>query len=482
VLLGCVGLPAEAATRTTGTVAAGTRFETSYYVQQSDAAGPTVMIVGGVHGDEPAGACAADQIRCWPIVRGKIIVLPKANVVALRAHKRFTPGEGRSLANLNRNFSKADEHTPPRGPLAEDIWKLVLQQKPDWLVDLHEAGGFHRLTAETVGSTILACFTAGANQAVPFLLKAINDTIDDEEKKFLVFRQPRDTTLARAAGTHLGINAMILETTIKDQRLSLRTRQHRILVHALLSYLQVLDPRVTPDRMTDRENPTGRVWVALYDGGGSGFRAVPRLTGILAGDKTAAAIVVGPPEIRHGALQQFAAAVFAGGIGSQQAESLGPAGRQQVQQFVERGGGYVGISGGASLATSGFDWGLKILDAKTVGKQWRRGKEVVKIELTPPGREILGHRTGPLDVFYHNGPILTPAGSDHLAGYTPLALFRSELSEGDAPKGLMLNSPAIVCGRCGKGRVLCISPRPELTAGLEPLVLRAVQWAAGKND
>ena len=38
-----------------GKIAAGTEWETEFYVVDSGIAGPTVLIVGGVHGNEPAG-------------------------------------------------------------------------------------------------------------------------------------------------------------------------------------------------------------------------------------------------------------------------------------------------------------------------------------------------------------------------------------------------------------------------------------------
>ncbi|MFM8468785.1 MAG: hypothetical protein ACKODH_02260 [Limisphaerales bacterium] len=44
----------------------------------------------------------------------------------------------------------------------------------------------------------------------------------------------------------------------------------------------------------------------------------------------------------------------------------------------------------------------------------------------------------------------------------------------------MVNSPAIVAGNCGKGRVLVSSPHPEQTPGLEHFVPKAVRWVAGK--
>ena len=62
--------------QTGGTLGSGTPWETNYYVRTSDRAGPTVVITGGIHGDEPAGAAAAEQIRHWPIECGTLVVLP----------------------------------------------------------------------------------------------------------------------------------------------------------------------------------------------------------------------------------------------------------------------------------------------------------------------------------------------------------------------------------------------------------------------
>ena len=49
-----------------GFLAKGTKWETPVFQRDSGAAGPTVFITGGVHGNEPAGARAAEQIRHWP--------------------------------------------------------------------------------------------------------------------------------------------------------------------------------------------------------------------------------------------------------------------------------------------------------------------------------------------------------------------------------------------------------------------------------
>ena len=42
----------------------------------------------------------------------------------------------------------------------------------------------------------------------------------------------------------------------------------------------------------------------------------------------------------------------------------------------------------------------------------------------------------------------------------------------------MVNTPAIIGGKVGKGRVLSLSPHPESSQDLGLLVARAIQWAA----
>ena len=47
-----------------GLIAKGTEWEIPYYQRDSGIEGPIVFITGGVHGNEPAGARAAEPTRC----------------------------------------------------------------------------------------------------------------------------------------------------------------------------------------------------------------------------------------------------------------------------------------------------------------------------------------------------------------------------------------------------------------------------------
>jgi predicted deacylase/putative intracellular protease/amidase len=476
LLLACVA--ALTSDQPAGRIAGGTPAATPWFVQDSGVAGPTVMVMGGVHGDEPAGAAAADQIRHWPVTRGKLIVVPRANLTALAAGKRLMPGVRTNLANLNRNFPAKGEPDAARGELAAELWAFARGQKPAWLVDLHEGVGTRGGGSKSVGSSVIVFPAPETDAAAAIMLAAVNASITNYTNRFVQLRRPVAGSLARAAGERLGAHAMILETTTRNQPLSKRVRQHRVMVHALLEHLNMVDPSVTVDQITAPPRAPGEKRVALYDAGGSSGAGVPRVSEQLSRETNVTLALVGPEDIRGGVLGQFDVVMFTGGSGSQQAAALEESGRAQVKQFVENGGGFIGICAGAYLPCAGFSWGVKILDAKTKSPKWQRGNGTVKIELTDEGRAIFGDLKGTFDCRYAQGPILMPAQAAAVPDYETLAFFRTELAENDTPKGIMIDSPAIVAGRFGKGRVLAISPHPEQTAGLEQFVPRAVTWVA----
>ena len=97
------------------------------------------------------------------------------------------------------------------------------------------------------------------------------------------------------------------------------------------------------------------------------------------------------------------------------------------------------------------------------------------MELTPAGAAMLGGPTN-VDVLYHQGPVVGPANATNLPPYEVLAYFRTEVASNNTPAGIMINSPAIFAGQFKSGKVVCISPHPEQTAGLEYIVPQAIHW------
>jgi predicted deacylase len=493
MVLAAMVMPAAAAGRSVQPVAPGTPWETSCYIQDSGHPGPVVLLVGGICGDEPAGAYAVDEIRHWPITRGKLIALPRANLAGLKAATRLVPRIAASLADLDRDFpalwcrrlacdSPAGETPAPQAGLAASIWQLVGDFRPDWVVDLHDPAGPRQSNpsaVKIVGNIIRIGRGPEAEAAGSAMRAAVNATVAEADERFVCSGRPVPGSLAYAAGNLLGARSVVVETNSGEEPLALRIRQHRIMVHALLARLGMIDQSVSVEWITDREPPRRQVRLAIYAGPGT-RKGMRHLSWSMEKLKDAVVVPVGPEEIDAGVLSQFNVVLFPGGSGTRQGEALGGTNRQQLRQFIQGGGGYIGICAGAYLATTDFPWSLRIIDAKTYTKEWKRGRGVVAMEITGPGREILGREPGHdvVQVRYHNGPILVPAHCPGLDDFQTLAYFRGEVAEGDAPKGVMIDSPAIVAGSFGRGRVVCFSPHPDQTKGLEELVRGAVRWAA----
>jgi predicted deacylase len=102
------------------------------------APGPTLLLLGGVHGDEYEGPVAIR--RLWQglepgALRGRVIALPELNAPAVRAGSRVSPLDGQ---NLNRAFP-GDRDGGPTAMLAHLV-AACLMPVADAVVDLHSGG------------------------------------------------------------------------------------------------------------------------------------------------------------------------------------------------------------------------------------------------------------------------------------------------------------------------------------------------------
>jgi len=326
------------------------------------------------------------------------------------------------------------------------------------------------------GNSLVFCPVPEIRKAACKMVETLNADIRSEDRKFILKRYPVEGALARAATDRLGIRALVLVTT-RRTALSRRVRQHRIGVHALLEHLDMVsggsDVFFEPRRTGDN-----KIRVALYDDFGT-RRGPAALDRVLADADDVTTHRIGPHEIRNGVLPQFDVLIQPGGKSREQADALGRVGRVAIRNFVQEGGGYLGFCAGSYLATCGSRRFLHILDAKLKDAQHRlRGRGTVKIRLTGPGQKILGGRGGRINIRYANGPILVPARNPEIPDFEVLAVFCTEVVQNWADKNVMKDTPAVVTGRFGKGRVICFSPHPEYTPGLESFVHLGVRWAA----
>ncbi len=157
VLIGILGFglpssPAAAeAVRQTGLLGRNQFYQTTYYVFDSGLPGPRVLVQAGIHGDEPAGVWALEQL--WPQLRvhsGLLIILPRMNPPALAINRRFFH------LDMNQVFPGVAVSAPYEFTLAREIYNLAKDRQVDYTVTLHEARTLHNpWRSKTFGQSIV---------------------------------------------------------------------------------------------------------------------------------------------------------------------------------------------------------------------------------------------------------------------------------------------------------------------------------------
>lgn len=215
------------------TIAPGTIWATPLYVIDSGVPGPTVWVIGGTHGNEPAGYLAAARVKDYTVKRGRLVVLPQANKLADQNKVRYVSSTG----DLNRNYPTSASGAPT-GQLAGSIWSFMKKYRPDWLIDMHEGYDFHNVVSAAVGQTAIVYPNAETEKVAQMAISKLNATIAGTAHDFSLMRWPTPGSHARAAGQFLGAHALTFETSVK-QPIAVRISQQLTMVNTILAYLRM---------------------------------------------------------------------------------------------------------------------------------------------------------------------------------------------------------------------------------------------------
>ena len=112
----------------------GTQYPLGVVFIQGEAPGPTVMIQGGIQGDEPTGFLSAQILAESRVLKGNLIVVPRANVPSIHAHQRAVN------VDMNRRFDR-DYNQFYEDRLARVVRFLLSQSSA--FIHLHEGSGFY---------------------------------------------------------------------------------------------------------------------------------------------------------------------------------------------------------------------------------------------------------------------------------------------------------------------------------------------------
>ncbi len=102
----------------------------------------TILIFGGIQGDEPGGFHAASLLLSdYNITKGKIIVAPNLAFDSIIKRSRGVRGD------LNRKFANLSPKDPDFNTIAR-IKELILRPEVSMVINLHDGWGFYRPTYE----------------------------------------------------------------------------------------------------------------------------------------------------------------------------------------------------------------------------------------------------------------------------------------------------------------------------------------------
>jgi hypothetical protein len=236
----------------------GTEYETPATIWHSGAPGPVVMVLGGVHGNEPGSWVAAESMMDWEVERGSLIISPRVNRLSAARMQRTLEGFG----DLNRLYPGDPNGMLPMSRMAHEIVEIARSFPIAVLLDLHESWGFynergdHRGTA-FIGQTVTARGTREGSELMGTVVAEVNAQIT--EREHLLFRDRFGSGWGSGGGSgtpprwmgggssSLGMGqyvpdctAVLVEMGQQNQAESRRAELHQIVTRTTLQHLSMI--------------------------------------------------------------------------------------------------------------------------------------------------------------------------------------------------------------------------------------------------
>ncbi|MEZ4553230.1 MAG: succinylglutamate desuccinylase/aspartoacylase family protein [Dehalococcoidia bacterium] len=230
----------------------GTPWETTLVATHSGRPGSAVMFLGGVHGNEPGGWLAAEEVASWQPAAGSILVIPRANIVATRVLERTLP----ELGDLNRLYPGSPSGMLPMERMAAAVIEVAREFGVDLLIDMHESWGFFAERTQNgtafLGQTVTSSSGPESETIAPALIARANANIPPGRDRIVTRDQfplpgatpattpPSNATLGRGSsslslGRHVpGLTPVLVEMGQQDQPEHRRVALHLEVARAAL--------------------------------------------------------------------------------------------------------------------------------------------------------------------------------------------------------------------------------------------------------
>ncbi len=235
----------------------GTDHELNVYRIWGKEPGKTLLLIGGIQGDEPGGFLSADHYADFSLIKGNLIVVPRANFQSIVLQRR------KINEDMNRKFAE-DRRENYEAKIVRILKKLI--QESDCLLNLHDGSGFFaqqwvsdQRNPRRFGQSIIADTETYVNPETGEILhlgaiarsvcEAINRQIQDPTLHFhFNNHRTRDRNSPnkeqRKSATYYalytaGIPAYGVETS-KSLSLEEKVRHHNLAINAFMAFLGIV--------------------------------------------------------------------------------------------------------------------------------------------------------------------------------------------------------------------------------------------------
>ncbi|MDR2401428.1 MAG: hypothetical protein LBD73_07250 [Deferribacteraceae bacterium] len=241
---------------------AGTNYELPVYKVYGRRDGNTMLIVGGIQGDEPGGYLSADLYGKLQLEQGNLIVIPRANLKSIILFNRGPDGDMNRLFTDNIRDEDMDRVVKV---IAENMAKSSI------FLNLHDGWGYHNpeyidasRNPKRFGQSLIVdeeTFTCSSGAVIDLksmaerVLAAVNTKIPQEEHKLTLFNTKTgdpDTVFKemRKTGTWYALRnycipAFGLEASKNLKNIDLKVLYHNYLINEFMKEMDII-PAVPP--------------------------------------------------------------------------------------------------------------------------------------------------------------------------------------------------------------------------------------------
>lgn len=235
----------------------GTDYELNVFKIYGRKDGKTMLIVGGIQGDEPGGFLSADLYSELKLEKGNLIVVPRANFKSIILFDRGTDGD------MNRRFH-IDEVQHEMDKVVQVIKELMGES--DIFLNLHDGWGFHYpehiswlRSPERFGQSIIVdsdTYTCNNGEVIDlermakYVLNEVNQKIKEKDyhmhyfntktqKPDTPFEEMRKTATFYALREHC-IPAFGVETSKNLPSLEMKILHHNYAVNAFMQLVGIV--------------------------------------------------------------------------------------------------------------------------------------------------------------------------------------------------------------------------------------------------